>query len=251
MKINKLFDYEDFSDEEFLATQKEFWEAGDHRKSWEFTIMSYGLQKLGCFSGTGVALGTGCLKESLIYLYAERMKHTYATDVAYWTKDDSRTVLWGGEGYCVDDVYNTNIPYDRSKLTVLPMDMRKLEFPDEMFDVIWSSSSVEHTGGLDNVLESIREAERVLKLGGIFTITTEWNLTGGDAIKFANVQSFDWYVMGKIEEVTPRLKLVEPLDLFQSDHPKNKEKEYMLGKTNRFYGGPIDYTSMSIFWRKE
>ncbi len=95
------------------------------------------------------------------------------------------------------------------------------------------------------------EADRVLKPGGVFTITTEWNLTGGEAVRFANVQSCDPYVMSRIEEVAPRLRLVEPLDLFQSDHPKNKEKEYMLGKTNRFYGGPIDYTSISMFWRKE
>ena len=252
MVLNRLFDYSDFSDPEFMKIQEEFGETGGtSRKSWEFVAMSQGLKELGCFSNDKVALGLGCLKESLIYRYANRFKHTYATDIAYYPKGDSRLQPWGGEYYTVDEVYESNIKYDRDKLTVLPMDMTRLEFPDETFDVVWCSSSVEHVGGLESLLWCFHEVQRVLKPNGIFTITTEWNLSGeGAAVRFANVQSFDYYVMSRLEESVPKLVLVEPITLERSDNPKNKEKEYMLGKTNKFYGNLIDYTSILLFWRK-
>ncbi len=252
MKINKLFDYEDFSDVEFIKAQEEFGEKTSFtRKAWEFVIMSYGLGKLGCFSNNNIALGLGCLKENLIYFYANRFKHVCATDVAYYVKGDKNFIPWGGESYELSEVYESNISYDRNKLTVLPMDMCRLGFSDETFDVVWSSSSVEHVGDLDDILTCFKEMQRVLKPNGILTITTEWNLSGGQAVRFANVQSFDFFVLSKIEEVAPNLKLVDPITLERSDNPKNKEKEYLLGKTNRFYGDVIDYTSMSLFWRKE
>ena len=252
MVINKLFDYDDFNNAEFSKVQEEFMEAGNYRrKSWEFTIMSYGLDKLGCFSGTKVALGLGCLRESLIYLYTNRFKHTYATDVAYYPEGGTCPKRWGSEGYTVDEVYESTIPYDKSKLTVLYMDMRNLDFEDETFDVIWCSSSVEHVGDLSEVLTCFKEVERTLKPNGIFSITTEWNLTGGNAVKFSNVQSFDYYVIDKIKKAVPRLELVEPITLERSGHIKNNEMEYMLGKTNNFHGNVIDYTSMSLFWIKK
>lgn len=252
MRINKLFDYADFSDPEFAKVQKEIFEVGcDRRKTWEFVIMAYAINKL--TSANSVALGLGCLHENLIYIFANRFKYTYATDIAYYPKDDPKLKLWGEEGYTIDDVYKSNIPYDRNKLTVLPMDMTNLEFPNDMFDVVWCSSSVEHVGELSDVLGCFKEVERVLKPNGIFSITSEWNLNyeTTQAVKFANVQTFDYYVLGEVEKVAPKLKLVEPLSLERSNHPKNLEKDYMLGKTNDFYGDACDYTSVSLVWRKQ
>lgn len=253
MKINRLFDYADFSNQEFIEAQEEFHEkGGTSRKSWEFVIMSQGLKQLGCFDGKGVALGTGCLKENLIYLYANRFGHVYATDVAYYDTNLLNVKPWGGEKYSLSEVYDgKDIPFDKTKLTVLPMDMMVLEFPDASMDAIWSSSSVEHCGGVGELLKCFTEAERVLKPNGVFSITTEWNLSGGGQVRFANVQTVDPSVMTLIEKVAPKLQLVEPLSLERSDHVKNLEKEYMLGKTNRFYGNACDYTSVSLFWRKQ
>jgi len=254
MRINKRFDYADFGDPEYQAGQEEFGEVGGtSRKSWEFVTMSLGLKQMGVFNCDKLALGTGCLKENIIYYYANRFKHTIATDIAYYPDGDrDSSILWGGEGYSISEVLDSPLLKNKSTLTARPMDMRKLDVPDESMDVIWSSSSVEHSGGLADVIQCVVEAQRALKLGGIFAITSEWNLTpeNGIAIRFANVQSVDDYVLGKIAEATPNLELVEPLSLERSDHPKNLEKEYMLGKTNRFYGNIIDYTSIQLFWRK-
>ena len=61
MKTNKLFDYSDFSDIDFVKVQKEIGEFGsDSRKSWEFVTITYGLKPF--FSNDKVALGLGCLK---------------------------------------------------------------------------------------------------------------------------------------------------------------------------------------------
>lgn len=250
MDINRLFDYEDFNNSEFLKVRDEIHESSTSRKVWEFVVMTYGLNKLGCFNEYKVALGLGCLKESLIYTYANRFKHTYATDTAYYLIGDKNVQPWGSEKYTIKEVYDSGIPYDRSKLTVLPMDMTKLEFPDEMFDVVWCSSSVEHVGTIADVLKCFEEVQRVLKPGGVFSITTEWNLSGTGMVRFANVQSFDQSVIDLIDIKTPKLKLAEPIVLNRSNNPKNKEKEYMLGKTHNYYGSVIDYTSMSLFWRK-
>lgn len=251
MRINKLFDYADFSDPDFIKVQKAIYEAGgDRRKTWEFVIMAYGIEQL--VSEDSVALGLGCLHENLIYVFANKFKHTYATDVAYYPKDHPKLQKWGEEAYAVKDVYNTDIPYDETKLTVLPMDMMQIEFPDSTFDVVWCSSSVEHVGELPEVIKVFKEVDRVLKPNGIFSITSEWNLNyqTTQAVKFANVQTFDYFVLGEIEKAVPNLKLVEPLSLERSNHPKNFEKDYMLGKTNNYYGDEIDYTSVSLFWRK-
>jgi SAM-dependent methyltransferase len=257
MVINKLFDFDDFNNPEFVATAKEFGEntnsfSSGLRKSWEFTIMSYGLTKLGCLDGSKEALGLGCLKENLIYYYANKTKHVTATDVAYYPRSDKRLKAWGTEMYSVDEVYNAGVNYDKSKLTVIPMDMAKIEFPDESFDFVWSSSSVEHVGHIPEVMKVFTEVQRVLRPNGIFSITSEWNLDpNGKGVQFANVQSFDPYVMDIVSKTVPKLHLVEPITLDRSNNPKNREKEYMLGKTNHWYGSAIDYTSISLFWRKE
>ena len=253
MKINKLFDYSDFSNKEFTDTQEKIYEdCCRSRKSWEFTILYYGLEKSGYLTKDKTALGTGCLHETLIYLFCDKLKAVTATDVAYYPITDARIRPWGGEKYTIEEVINGPIPYDKSKLTVIPMDMMNLEFPADSFDIIWCSSSVEHCGGVDAVLKCFTEAERVLKPNGIYAITTEWNLSlTPSCARFANVQTVDNDLLKLIETTAPKLKLVEPISFEQSDHPKNKEREYMLGKTNRFYGDLCDYTSLSLFYKKE
>jgi ubiquinone/menaquinone biosynthesis C-methylase UbiE len=58
------------------------------------------------------------------------------------------------------------------------MDATNLEFPSESFDIAFSISSIEHFGGKNHsgALRSLKEIERVLKTGGIATISTEYIL---------------------------------------------------------------------------
>ena len=58
------------------------------------------------------------------------------------------------------------------------MDARSLEYDDECFDAVFSSSSLEHFGGEDDVARAIDEMFRVLRPGGVLTLSTELRLAG-------------------------------------------------------------------------
>ncbi len=61
------------------------------------------------------------------------------------------------------------------------IDGRWLRFPDETFDGIYSSGSIEHFGGLDFVANAAFEMGRVLKPGGVLTLSTEFKIAGPPA----------------------------------------------------------------------
>src|SRR5215217_4521180 len=67
-------------------------------------------------------------------------------------------------------------PYKENALTAMRMDGTKLEFDNDLFDVAFSFSSIEHFGGErhSGALKSMKEIERVLKPGGIAIIATEY-----------------------------------------------------------------------------
>jgi len=244
MNLNKVFDYDDFSSPEFNEV-REFATFGVRRKSWENFILSYGFKRLRCFGNEKIALGLGCLREPLIFLLANYFGHVYATDIAYYPSK-----FWGKHNYTPEQIYRFNkIPYDRARLTVMPMDMKHIEFEDNTFDVIWSSSSVEHIGELPDILQCFKEIKRTLKVGGVCGMTTEWNLEPtNEIIKFGNILYFDNNVLEIIEKEVGLL-VVEPVNTYQSSNPKNLEPEYLRGRTH-FPSRPVNFTSASLFWRK-
>jgi hypothetical protein len=70
------------------------------------------------------------------------------------------------------------VPYDTRRLVPLHMDGRVLEFPDNSFDGVFSSGSIEHFGSTEAVSNAAYEIGRVLKVGGVATIATEFKLGG-------------------------------------------------------------------------
>jgi SAM-dependent methyltransferase len=70
------------------------------------------------------------------------------------------------------------IPYDTRRLVPVHMDGRVLEFPDESFDGVFSSGSIEHFGSLHAVSNAAYEIGRVLKPGAAAAIATEFKLAG-------------------------------------------------------------------------
>jgi len=58
-------------------------------------------------------------------------------------------------------------------------------------------------------------------------------------------------VLDEISKRCPKLVLVEPMTLDRSDNPKNREPEFLRGKTHfPVHKGHVDFTSAPIFWRK-
>ena len=99
-------------------------------------------------------------------------KKVYATDLY---DPDSE---WPESRFSVEEAYNQSpFPYKRENLEIKCMDMRKIDFPDNHFDFIWSASSIEHVDTKKELLNIFLDVERTLKPGGILAITTEFNIT--------------------------------------------------------------------------
>ena len=73
----------------------------------------------------------------------------------------------------VDPAAHAPFPYREDRLEVRWMDARRLDFPDESFDVVFSLSSIEHFGSPAEIAGSAREMGRVLKQGGHAFVVTE------------------------------------------------------------------------------
>jgi len=58
------------------------------------------------------------------------------------------------------------------------MDGTNISFEDNTFDVVFSYSSIEHFGSKDAAAKTMQEIERVLKPGGVLSLTTEVLLSG-------------------------------------------------------------------------
>ena len=143
--------------------------ASFHRKAWEFAHAVYGLRKLNRLSPNAVALGVGSGHEHLLYFLANRISRVVATDLYegdFAEKEGCPIMLHTPEMFAP-------FHYRKDHLEVLSMDARKLDFPPDTFDFVFSFSSIEHFGGHRGAAMALREMARVLKPGGISVITTE------------------------------------------------------------------------------
>jgi SAM-dependent methyltransferase len=70
------------------------------------------------------------------------------------------------------------------------MDALSLDFEDDSFDAIFSSSSIEHFGDFPDVRRSVEEMFRVLRPGGVLALSTEFRLEG-DRIGYPGLLRFD------------------------------------------------------------
>jgi len=247
MNICKVFDYEDFSSNEFKEVAK-LAKFGITRKSWENYMFMCGFLKTGILNTNTIALGLGCLTEQWPFILSNYVKFVHATDTAYGDKP------WGKVTVKPEDVYGyAQVDYVKDKISFHNMDMRTITYPDSTFDLVWSSSSIEHTGKTtEDMLVVFKEIERVLKSGGICAITTEWSLDYTEKpAQWHNVFCFNEQVVLSILDSCPTLRLYEPINTIQSDNEKNKDPEYFRGKTH--FGPPrsVDFTSASLFFVKE
>lgn len=142
----------------------------EHRKDWEVAMAVRALADHGALRPDARLLGVAAGTEDTVFYLTRNVREVVAID-RYRSPGD-----WE---YTAPSMMLTNpgrlAPYAFAveRLTVQHRDARILDFPDESFDGIFSSGSIEHFGDLQTIAAAAYEMGRVLKPGGILSVSTE------------------------------------------------------------------------------
>lgn len=183
---NKLCNLEDFADPELrriirdvLAVEAArrgdaFPEGCEYRKHWEVAIAVRALTAGGALREDAELLGVGAGNEPTLFYLTRFVRRVFATDLylsGEWEESASAPML-------TDPGRFYTAPWHERRLVVQHMDALELRYEDASFDGVFSSSSLEHFGGLVDVRQALAEMHRVLKPGGVLSLSTEFRLAG-------------------------------------------------------------------------
>lgn len=184
----KLCEVADFQDPELRGLIREiftdeleqfgpsFPDGREYRKHWEIAMTVRALREAGSLTSDAEVLGVGAGREATIYWLSRHVRRVFATDLYLsqdiWSEFDSDADMlidpgrhWAGE-------------WNPRRIVVQHMDALELRYEDESFDAVFSSGSIEHFGGHEEVRTSAREMNRVLRPGGVAALSTEFRLEG-------------------------------------------------------------------------
>lgn len=184
--LNRAINVEDFADPSVRSTIREvfahevalhpdFPSGREHRKHWEIAMAVLTLRETGVLRPDAEVLGIGAGNEATIFWLTNHVRRVWATDLyadpGVWEPNASPSMMtepgrhWPG-------------PWNPRRLVVQHVNALELPYDDESFDAIFSSGSIEHFGGLDQARQAMAEAYRVLKPGGVVSMSTEYLLDG-------------------------------------------------------------------------
>lgn len=217
LPCNKVLALEDFTHPELLTVLREVfphelerfgpgWPAGrEYRKDWEVGMAVLALDRGGVLGPDARILGVGAGNEPTIFHLTTRAGSVHATDLYLaepTPRPKSLSRRLGALSRAMADVVrpsrrgtraweeSANLqmfldpgrywprPWNERRLVVQHMNGLHLRYEDATFDGIFSSGSIEHFGGHDDVRRAAREMARVLRPGGILSISTEYRVAG-------------------------------------------------------------------------
>jgi len=147
----------------------------EDRKHWETAMTVRALRDHGALRPDAELLGVGAGREDAVYHLAGLSRRVFATDLylspGEWSYFASPLMLVAPERLA-------RLPFPRERLVVQHMDGRWLRYPDASFDAVFSGSSIEHFGPLAEVAAAAYEMGRVLKPGGVLSLSTELRVDG-------------------------------------------------------------------------
>lgn len=181
----------------------------EYRKHWEVAMAVRALREHGALTRQAQVLGVAAGHEPTIFHLTRFVGRVFATDLyaapGVWSEFANTTMLteparhWPG-------------PWEPRRLVAQHMNALELQYEDASFDAIFSSSSIEHFGSVDNVRRAAGEMFRVLKPGGLLSISTEYRLAGPPGgvpgTLLFDADEIRDYIIGD-----RRWSLVEPLDV--------------------------------------
>jgi SAM-dependent methyltransferase len=185
----KLCELEDFRDPDLRNLIREIFEPDrqhfgernfpdgrEYRKYWEVAMTARAFEDLGALRDDAEVLGVGAGYEATIYWLTRKVRRVIATDL--YEADDAWSATDSSADMLTDPGRFWNGPWNPERLEVRSMNALELEFPDDHFDAVFSSSSIEHFGGFAEIRRSIEEIYRVLKPGGVAALATEFRVAG-------------------------------------------------------------------------
>ena len=191
VKYNTALHLEHFADANFISVVRDVFEHWTHHhenypagnevaKVWEISQAVRGLRDFGALNPTSQIMGVAAGHEHTVFYLTNHVARVFATDL-YATNEAwfeaARGMLSEPEKFAtVDMIWNPN------RLVVQHMDALNLRYEDESFDGIFSCGSIEHFGSLENVKLAAREMGRVLKPGGVMTLSTELRIEGPEGL---------------------------------------------------------------------
>lgn len=184
---SKACELEDFAHPELVAAihevfphelarfGPEFPRGHEYRKYWEVAMAVRALRAAGVLHERAEVLWVAAGSEPTIFWLTNLVRRVFATDLyldaGIWSEFADTSMLG-------DPALHWPGAWNPRRLVVQHMDALELRYEDASFDAVFSSSSVEHFGGLAEVRRSMQEAFRVLKPGGVLTLATELLLEG-------------------------------------------------------------------------
>ena len=222
---NKVCNVEDFSHPDLYPVIRELlahevvrfgdaFPAGkENRKDWEAAMALRAFAACGLLDRTSEFLGVAAGNEPLLFHLTRVARRVFATDL-YLASGDWE--VFGHRSMLDDPHRHWPFAWNPRRLVVQHMDALDLQYEDASFDGVFSSSSIEHFGGYDEVERSMDEMFRVLRPGGVCAVSTEFRLAGPPP-------GMPGCLLFDTEELASKLigdrawSLISPLDLSVSD----------------------------------
>lgn len=177
------------------------------RKEWEVDMaintlldMLYSDHTLGGVNEAEV-LGVGAGHEATIFRLSNYVKRVWATDLyaeaGDWKANAPTSMLVQPELFAPQGE-----AFELNRIVVQHMNMLDLRYTYDSFDAVFSSGSIEHVGSFEDVSRAAAEIGRVVKPGGVVSLSTEWKISG-EGIGWDGVLLFD--------DQTLRQYIIEPM----------------------------------------
>ena len=157
-------------------------------KVWEVVQAVRGLRDFGALNRQSDVLGVAAGHEHTVFYLTNYVARVFATDLYFGNEDwnEAKTaMLVSPESFTVP-----HMVWDPRRLVVQHMDALNLRYDDSSFSGIFSCGSLEHFGTLQNVARAVSEMARVLKPGGILTLSTEYRISGPDTFGYPGTLIF-------------------------------------------------------------
>jgi len=186
LPFNKIAEVEDFADPGFREVLRRVFPhelarfgpdyplGHEYRKDWEVAMAVRALAEFGALHREAEILGVGAGNEPTSFYLTNFVRRVFATDLFLseeWAESASPGMMIAPERYWPS-------PWDRRRLVAQQMNALDLWYVDGSFDGVYSSGSLEHFGNHADIRRSVREMHRVLKPGGILSVSTEFRIEG-------------------------------------------------------------------------